>query len=41
MRDIREEYQYGTALTMSEVLYDEMFLLTQKVLSEAKEVVEA
>lgn len=39
-RDIREEYQYGTKLSIDEDLYSELYELSIKILSETKEIIE-
>jgi len=38
--DIREDYQYGTKLSLEEKLYEELLALSQKVLSKTKEIIE-
>ncbi len=38
--EIREEYQYGTNLSIKDNIYKELFGLAQRVLSKAKEVIE-
>ncbi len=38
--EIRENYQYGTKLSIEEKLYEELLALSQKVLSRAKEIIE-
>ena len=38
--EIREEYQYGTDLSIDETLYKELFLLAQKVIDQTKKVME-
>ena len=36
---IREEYQYGTKLSLEENLYKELLELSQKILSKTKEII--
>ena len=36
----REEYQYGTDLSIDETLYKELFLLAQKVIDQTKKIME-
>lgn len=38
--DVREEYQYGTKLSLDDKTYKELLELTQIILAEAKETVE-
>lgn len=38
--EVREEYQYGTKLSIPEDLYNELLELSQKVLSKTKEILE-
>jgi len=38
--EIREEYQYGTKLSLNEDLFKELLELSQKVLSQTKEIIE-
>jgi uncharacterized protein (UPF0332 family) len=38
--EMREEYQYGTKLSIDEHLYEETLNIAQKVLSKAKEIIE-
>lgn len=38
--EIREEYQYGTKLSINENLYKELLELSQKILSQAKIIIE-
>ena len=38
--EIREEYQYGTDLSIDETLYKELFLLAQKVIDQTKKIME-
>ena len=38
--EIREEYQYGTKLSINEDLYKELLELSQKILSQTKEIME-
>ncbi|MDO8517390.1 MAG: HEPN domain-containing protein [Nanoarchaeota archaeon] len=38
--EIREEYQYGTKLSLNENLYKELLELSQKILSQTKEIIE-
>ena len=38
--EIREEYQYGTKLSINENLYKELLELSQKILSQTKEIIE-
>ena len=38
--DIREQYQYGTELSMKEELYDDTLKLAKKILGKAKEIIE-
>lgn len=38
--EIREQYQYGTTLSIDENLYSKLFTLAQEVLSKTKEIIE-
>ena len=37
---VREQYQYGTSLSLNENLYDKELLLAKKIIAKAKEIVE-
>ena len=38
--EIREQYQYGTSISINDNLYKELFELAQKVISRTKEIIE-
>ena len=38
--EIREKYQYGTSLSLSDSIYNELFSLAQEVISKTKEIIE-
>lgn len=38
--EIREKYQYGTKLSIEEVLYEKLFMLAKEVITKTKEIVE-
>ena len=38
--NIREQYQYGTELSLGEDFYEELFELSKKVIAKSKEVIE-
>lgn len=38
--EIREQYQYGTQLTLKDDLYEELFDLAQNVISKTKTIIE-
>lgn len=38
--EIREQYQYGTSLSLKDELYEELFELAKKVISKTKEIIE-
>jgi len=38
--EVREQYQYGTSLSIKDDIYNELFELAQQVISKAKEIIE-
>jgi len=38
--DVREQYQYGTSLSIKDDLYKELFELAKEVISKAKVIIE-